>query len=95
MITQRPVHIGNVVRNAMVFNTRNQRESPVNTDALSRDVSRLFELLHERQIDYLLVGGIAMLHYVEGRNTEDIDLIVALSSLQELPEIDICITNII
>ncbi len=61
----------------------------MSTDALSREVSRLFELLHDRQIEYLLVGGIAMLHYVEGRNTEDIDLIVALTSLQEIPEIDI------
>lgn len=89
MITQRPVHFGDVVRNAIVFNMRNQRESLVSTDALLRDVSRLFDLLHERQIDYLLVGGIAMLHYVEGRNTEDINLIVALTSLRQLPEIDI------
>ena len=28
-----------------------------------------------------------MLHYVQGRNTEDIDLIISVSSLQALPEI--------
>ena len=33
------------------------------------------------------VGGIALLQYVEGRNTEDIDLIMALSSLERLPEL--------
>jgi hypothetical protein len=33
------------------------------------------------------VGGLALLQYVKGRNTEDVDLIMALSSLQKLPEI--------
>ncbi|MEA3396176.1 MAG: hypothetical protein U9R05_01800, partial [Chloroflexota bacterium] len=37
----------------------------------------------------VLVGGIALSHYVEGRNTEDLDLIMALSSLEKLPEIKI------
>jgi hypothetical protein len=52
-----------------------------------RDVIELFTLLRERQIPYLLVGGIAMLRYVEGRNTEDIDLLMSLPSLQQVPEI--------
>ena len=55
--------------------------------ALLDAVDRLFALLEERGIDYLLVGGIALLQYVEGRNTEDIDLIMALSSLDRLPEL--------
>jgi hypothetical protein len=37
----------------------------------------------------MLVGGIALLTYVEGRNTQDIDLIMALPSLAKLPEIKI------
>ena len=37
----------------------------------------------------MLVGGIALLQYIEGRNTEDIDLIMSLSSLERLPEIEI------
>lgn len=59
----------------------------MHTDALLQAVDRLFTLLHERQIAYLLVGGVAMLHYVQGRNTEDIDLIISVSALQKLPEI--------
>jgi hypothetical protein len=59
----------------------------MHTDALLHTVAQLFTLLHEQQVDYLLVGGIAMLQYVEGRNTEDIDLIIALSALQKLPDI--------
>ncbi|MBI5349508.1 MAG: hypothetical protein HZB77_09375, partial [Chloroflexi bacterium] len=49
----------------------------------------MFKLLEERKIGYVLVGWIAMLQYIEGRNTEDIDLIMALSSVQRLPEIKI------
>ena len=52
-----------------------------------RDVVELFTLLGERQTPYLLVGGIAMLRYIEGRNTEDIDLLMSLPSLKQLPEI--------
>ena len=61
----------------------------MDTDTLLHNVADLFELLRQRRVEYLLVGGVAMLQYVEGRNTEDIDLIVALQSLQELPEIAI------
>jgi predicted nucleotidyltransferase len=81
------LHIGNIIRHAMVFNFPKHQEATMDTDALLQAVARLFTLLHERQIAYLLVGGIAMLHYVQGRNTEDIDLIMSVSSFQKLPEI--------
>ena len=81
------VHIGNVIRNAIVFNFRKSNTEVMHAEALLEAVAQLFTLLHERQIDYLLVGGVAMLHYVQGRNTEDIDLIISVSSLQALPEI--------
>src|SRR5215510_14667828 len=84
-----PVHIGNVIRNATVFNFRKPDAEVMNAEALLEAVAQLFTLLHERQIDYLLVGGVAMLQYVQGRNTEDIDLIISVSSLQALPEIAI------
>lgn len=83
------VHIGNVIRHGIVFDFKNLRGLTVNTDTLLQTVARLFKLLDERQIDYLLVGGVAMLNYVEGRNTQNIDLIVAVASLETLPEIDI------
>ncbi len=86
---QPKVHIGKVVRNAVVFNFTNQQGGALNADSLIQSVGRLFALLDERQIDYVLVGGIALLQYVEGRNTEDIDLIMAVSSLQKMPEIQI------
>lgn len=86
---QPKIHIGQVIRHAVVFNFKNWREGAVNTDTLLQNVTRLFILLRERHIEYLLVGGVALLQYIEGRNTEDIDLIMALSSLKKLPEIEV------
>lgn len=83
------VHVGEVIRNAVAFNFKNQDVRIVNADSLFADVERLFDLLHDRDVDYLLVGGVAMLQYVEGRNTEDVDLIVAVSDLEKLPELEI------
>lgn len=61
----------------------------MNSDFLIETVARFFSLLRERQIEYVLVGGIALLQYVEGRNTEDIDLIMAVSALEKLPELHV------
>jgi hypothetical protein len=61
------VHIGEVIRNAVVFNPETTQDILMNSD--------------------LLIEGIALLQYVEGRNTEDIDLIMAVSALENLPEL--------
>ena len=61
----------------------------MNADSLLTQVEQLFNVLASRKVDYVLVGGIALLTYVEGRNTQDIDLIMALPSLAKLPEIKI------
>lgn len=87
MIAQGPVQISQVVRNAIQFNARHWRNSHMNSDVMPHAVGDLFGLLDQRGIDYVLVGGIALLSYVEGRNTDDIDLIVAVASLDKLPEI--------
>lgn len=87
--TSHRVHIGEVIRNAVVFNPANPQEILMNPDILIETVAQFFSLLRERQIDYVLVGGIALLQYVEGRNTEDIDLIMAVSALQRLPELEL------
>jgi hypothetical protein len=81
--------IGSILRNAVVFNFKNSPEVIMNADSLLAQVEQLFNLLDSRKIDYVLVGGIAFLTYVEGRNTQDIDLIMALPSLEQLPEIKI------
>jgi len=81
------VHIGEVVRNAIAFKPGNHQEPSVTSDLLIETVARFFSLLRERQIECVLVGGIALLQYVEGRNTEDIDLIMGVSSLERMPEL--------
>ncbi len=83
------IHIGKVIQNARVFNLQNWSELPMNSENLPQAVAQLFALLRQRQIDYVLVGGVALLQYIKGRNTEDVDLIMALSSLQKLPEITV------
>jgi hypothetical protein len=83
------IHIGSVIRNAIFFNFKNRQGGTLDANSLLQTVARLFKLLEERKIEYLLVGGVAMLQYVYGRNTEDVDLLMALSDLQRLPEIHI------
>jgi hypothetical protein len=54
-----------------------------------KDAMELFRLLQERRVDYLLVGGLAMLTYVKGRNTKDVDLLMSVAALKQLPELKI------
>jgi hypothetical protein len=89
-MSQNPLHIGEVVLHGILFDPKNgEALRTMDLDALYKSVPRLFELLDERGVDYLMVGGIAMLAYVEGRNTQDIDLIVSPHDLAKLPEIRI------
>jgi hypothetical protein len=83
-----PVNIGEVVVHALVFDPKNAEAlRTMDMNEIVRSVPQLFDLLDERGIEYVLVGGIAMLVYVEGRNTQDIDLIVPPDALDQLPEI--------
>ncbi len=84
--------IGEIVYNASGFDPKNWRNGTPIT--LPEHVVDLFALLGARQIDYVLVGGIALLQYVEGRNTQDIDLILARQALKALPEVQIVEQNI-
>jgi hypothetical protein len=54
-----------------------------------QDAMDLFRLLAERRVDYLLVGGMAMLTYINGRNTKDVDLLMSVAALEQLPELKI------
>lgn len=83
------ITISEIIHNGIVFDFKNWENDFMNEDDLRTTVVRLFSLLGERGIDYVLVGGVALLQYVAGRNTQDIDLIMALSSLEQLPEIEL------
>lgn len=88
MPNDRLISIGEVLRDAQLGDLRvlMERREPF---GLASAAARLLELLDERSVAYVLVGGIAMLQYVTGRNTRDIDLIMAPADLLKLPEIAI------
>ncbi len=82
--------IATTIQHAILFNPRNwngERMNISSSEQLYEAVQHLFTLLNQRQVSYVLVGGIAVLHYVRGRNTQDIDLIMALSDMTKMPEI--------
>jgi hypothetical protein len=61
-----------IVRNGLAFDPK--RTMP-DTD-IGTAVTEIFARLNAAGVDYLLVGGIAVLSFVEGRNTQDIDLVI-------------------
>lgn len=80
-----PVSIGQTIKQALAFNMRRWREGePMNPDGIPVAVIRLLDTLAVARIPHVLVGGIAMLNYVSGRNTEDIDLIIAAGDLTRI-----------
>ncbi len=89
MSLQSSLQIGEIIRNAVVFDMKNWLGEPMNSDSLIQTVQDLFSLLEERRVEYVLAGGVALLHYVEGRNTQDLDLLMGLTELEKVPEIKI------
>lgn len=71
--------IAEIVQNAHDFNPRGRM-----TQDLRPAIEALFLELERKHVDYVLVGGVAVLSYVEGRNTQDIDLIVRADQLSAI-----------
>ena len=67
------------------------REGPSQATGMPapQDAIELFRLLAARRVNYLLVGGMAMLTYVKGRNTKDVNLLLSLEASHEIPELEI------
>ncbi len=84
--------IAEIIQNGLAFDVKNW-DSTMEFGDLLAAVDSLFTTLEDRQIEYLLVGGIAMLSYVEGRNTQDIDFILSKQALANLPELVILEEN--
>jgi hypothetical protein len=76
-----PPSIALIVRDGMLFDPKNWQtlmSTPDLNDILAT-IDRLFATLNARQTPYVLVGGVAMLGYIQGRNTQGVDLIMARS----------------
>ncbi|WP_017299131.1 hypothetical protein [Nodosilinea nodulosa] len=84
--------IAAIIQNGLAFDVKNWGSAMEFGDLLAT-VEFLFATLEDRQIEYLLVGGIAMLSYVEGRNTQDIDFILSKRALSDLSELVILEEN--
>ena len=52
-----------------------------------RTIHSLFEVLDKSNANYLIVGDIAFLTYIKGRNTEDLSIILALEDALEIPDL--------
>ena len=87
------IAIADIVRNGILFDMKNWEVKMPDIEHLPESIERLFQILDERDIDYVLVDGIALLSYVEGRNTQDIDFILSRKELDALPEIIIADVN--
>jgi hypothetical protein len=72
--------IAEVVQNARDFNPRETMTSDIRPA-----IEALFRELAESGIDHVLVGGVALLYYVEGRNTQDVVLIVRPDDMSRMP----------
>ena len=87
------VAIGEIVTNGIIFDLKNWQNNLINTNNLLDDVDDLFDSLKQRKINYLLVEVVALLSYIEGRNTQDIDFIISRKDLHNLSEIKITEEN--
>jgi hypothetical protein len=87
------VKIGEIVKNGILFDVKNWQNKIMNTNNLLNDIDDLFKALKQRKINYLLVGGVALLSYIEGRNTQDIDFIFSRQDLDNLSEVNITEEN--
>ncbi len=73
--------IAEVIRDANV----SFPDAIMNEESLIEATRTFVAGLVENQIPHVLVGGLAVLQHIEGRNTRDIDLIIAVKDIDRLP----------
>jgi hypothetical protein len=79
--TTRPDDLAAVIRDAAVSHP----DAAINETELLDATRNFISALDKNHIPHALVGGLALLQHVEGRNTRDIALIIALEDLERLP----------
>lgn len=80
------IDIGEVIQNGIVFDFKNWQGGTVDAEHIPDAVTRLFALFETKKIDYVLVGGVALLQYAKGRNTQDIDFILDKDAVESVRE---------
>ncbi len=76
-----PADLPGVVRDACAL----RYGSDFDESALLEAMRSIIRALDLQGIPHVLVGGLALIQYVEGRNTRDIDLILAAKDLGRIP----------
>lgn len=75
--------IGDILNHGIAFDPKNWGNGIVPEDAAASG-ELLLDVLDQSAIEYTLVGGLALLTYFEGRNTQDIDIIARLEDLRRV-----------
>ena len=79
------VCIKEIIYAANAFNTQNWMNGhKMNPDNLPKSVDNFLKLLAQNKIDIVIVGGIALLSYMQDRNTQDLDLIISKSDFAKI-----------
>ncbi len=73
--------LAGVIRDAVL----SAPHTTMNEESLLTATRDFIAALEREKIPHVLVGGLAVLQHVEGRNTRDIDFIVAVEDLDRLP----------
>lgn len=77
--------IKEIIYSANAFNTQNWLNGyKMNPDNLPKSVDNFLKLLAENKIDIVIVGGIALLAYMQDRNTQDLDLIISRTDFAKI-----------
>jgi len=87
----RALDVGRVIELANAAKFANW-SSAMNAEYI-RSTNDFLLLMRQRDIPFVVVGGIALLQHVPGRNTEDLDIILAAPHLAQIPELEVTEQN--
>ncbi len=73
--------------------TAKEQSHPMNPASIPKDTEKFLDALVAADVPHLLVGGIALLQYVDTRNTQDIDFILALDDAKKIAGLEINDSN--
>lgn len=86
--------IADVIHKGVAFDWKNKTPQQLMIDSqLPQDVNAFLDALQQSKAPYMIVGGIALLQYIDARNTEDIDLILSLPDGEKIQGLEIADCN--
>lgn len=80
----RPLGIDETILNGVAFDPKNWRAGVATADRVPKAAANLLNSLSRRDVVFAIAGGIAMQAHIDGRNTQDLDLLLAPSELASI-----------